>query len=149
MVNATEEIRKIEIMDNIYSLAQQIFQLIQHQEIEITINQQTIRYKNTAKIPQNKAQKRLENVVDKIMTKVKLAMKEQQIIRLHQELTRETWTWWIQQFPKNYFTSNQLGKMINAQFEELQNKITQVILEKEVQEIIQEGKLKELDFDGA
>ncbi|KAG9285327.1 hypothetical protein G9A89_010802 [Geosiphon pyriformis] len=92
MVNVTEEIRKIEIMDNIHSLAQQIFQLIQHQEIEITINQQTICYKNMAKISQNKAQKRLENVVDKIMTKIKLAIKEQQIVRLHQELTRETWT---------------------------------------------------------
>ncbi|KAG9302344.1 hypothetical protein G9A89_008836 [Geosiphon pyriformis] len=102
MVDATEESRKMEIMDNIYSLAQQIFQLIQHQEMEITINQQTIHYKNTAKISQNKAQKRLENVVNKIMTKIKLAMKEQQIVRLHQELTRETWTWWIQQFPKNY-----------------------------------------------
>ncbi|KAG9296086.1 hypothetical protein G9A89_011938 [Geosiphon pyriformis] len=88
MVDATEKIKKIEIMDNIYSLAQQIFQLIQHQEMEITINQQTIHYKNMAKIPQNKAQKRLENVVDKIMTKIKLAIKEQQI---------------TQQFLKNYY----------------------------------------------
>ncbi|KAG9304293.1 hypothetical protein G9A89_019855 [Geosiphon pyriformis] len=55
-----------------------------------------------AKIPQNKAQKRLENVVDKIMTKIKLAIKEQQIVGLHQELTKETWTWWMQQFSKNY-----------------------------------------------
>ncbi|KAG9306841.1 hypothetical protein G9A89_005742 [Geosiphon pyriformis] len=83
----------MEITDNIYSLVQQIFQLIQHQEMEITINQQTIRYKNITKIPQNKAQKRLENVVDKIMTKIKLAIKKQQIVRLHPELTRETWTW--------------------------------------------------------
>ncbi|KAG9288886.1 hypothetical protein G9A89_019508 [Geosiphon pyriformis] len=82
MVDTTEEIRKMEIMDNIYSLAQQIFQLIQHQEIEITINQQTIRYKNMAKIPQHKVQKRLENVVDKIMTKIKVAIKEQQIRKL-------------------------------------------------------------------
>ncbi|KAG9300749.1 hypothetical protein G9A89_023547 [Geosiphon pyriformis] len=102
MVNATEEIKKMEIMDNIHSLAQQIFQLIQHQEIEITINQQTIHYKNMAKIPQNKAQKKLENIVDKIITKIKLAIKEQQIIRLYQELIRETWIWWTQQFPKNY-----------------------------------------------
>ncbi|KAG9302370.1 hypothetical protein G9A89_011420 [Geosiphon pyriformis] len=123
-----------------------------------------------AKIPQHKAQKRLENVVNKIMTKIKLAINKQQI------------TWWIQQFLKNYchfylgqhiniqnlytdktkqlfdttmrqleqfnrpeillntamdtITSNQLGKMTNAQFEELQTKITQIILEKEVQEII-------------
>ncbi|KAG9303873.1 hypothetical protein G9A89_005783 [Geosiphon pyriformis] len=90
MVNVTEENKKIEITDNIHSLAQQIFQLIQHQEMEIIINQQTIRYKNMVKIPQNKAQKRLENIVDKIMTKIKLAIKEQQIVRLHQELTRET-----------------------------------------------------------
>ncbi|KAG9292614.1 hypothetical protein G9A89_006986 [Geosiphon pyriformis] len=90
MVDATEETRKMEITDNIHSLAQQIFQLIQHQEIEITINQQAICYKNMAKIPQNKAQKRLENVVDKIMTKIKLAIKEQQIVGLHQKLTKET-----------------------------------------------------------
>ncbi|KAG9302486.1 hypothetical protein G9A89_006450 [Geosiphon pyriformis] len=83
MVDMTKEIRKMEITDNIHLLAQQIFQLIQHQEIEITINQQTIRYKNMAKIPQNKAQKRLENVVNKIMTKIKLAIKEQQIVGLH------------------------------------------------------------------
>ncbi|KAG9291547.1 hypothetical protein G9A89_021966 [Geosiphon pyriformis] len=95
MVDATKKIRKMEIMDNTHSLAQQIFQLIQHQEIEITINQQTIRYKNTAKILQNKAQKRLENVVNKIITKIKLALKKQQIVGLCQELTRETWTWWI------------------------------------------------------
>ncbi|KAG9295981.1 hypothetical protein G9A89_011833 [Geosiphon pyriformis] len=104
----------MEITDNIHSLAQQIFQLIQHQEMKITINQQTIRYKNMAKIPQNKAQKRLENVVNKIMTKIKLAMKEQQIVGLHQELTRETWTWWIQQFPKNYCYFY-LGQYVNIQ----------------------------------
>ncbi|KAG9290492.1 hypothetical protein G9A89_002467 [Geosiphon pyriformis] len=61
-----------------------------------------------ARIPQNKAQKRLENVVNKIITKIKLAMKEQQIVGLHQKLTRETWTWWIQQFPKNYYKTKQL-----------------------------------------
>ncbi|KAG9304200.1 hypothetical protein G9A89_019762 [Geosiphon pyriformis] len=59
----------MEITNNIYLLAQQIFQLIQHQEMEITINQQTIRYKSTARIPQHKVQRKLENVVDKIMTK--------------------------------------------------------------------------------
>ncbi|KAG9307524.1 hypothetical protein G9A89_003847 [Geosiphon pyriformis] len=152
----------MEITDNIYSLAQQIFQLIQHQEMEITINQQTIQYKSTARIPQHKVQKKLKNVVDKIMTKVKVAMKKQQIVGLYQELIKETWTWWMQQFPKNYYQpeillntamdtimSNQLEKMTNAQFEELQIQITQVILEKEVQEIIQEKELKELDFDRA
>ncbi|KAG9294292.1 hypothetical protein G9A89_021651 [Geosiphon pyriformis] len=49
----------------------------------------------------------------------------------------------------NTVISNQLGKITNTQFEELQTQITQVILEKEVQKIIQEGELKELDFDGA
>ncbi|KAG9289493.1 hypothetical protein G9A89_003652 [Geosiphon pyriformis] len=97
-----EKRRKIKITDNIHLLAQQIFQLIQHQKIEITINQQTIRYKSTARIPQHKVQRKLENVVNKIMTKVKLAMKEQQIVKLHQELIGETWTWWMQQFLKNY-----------------------------------------------
>ncbi|KAG9285837.1 hypothetical protein G9A89_013262 [Geosiphon pyriformis] len=174
----------MEITNNIHSLAQQIFQLIQHQKMEITINQQTIQYKSTARIPQHKVQRKLENVVDKIMIKIKLAIKEQQIVGLHQELTRETWTWWMQQFPKNYcyfhleqhvniqnlytnktkwlfdttilkqleqflymgfqdqpkilfntaidtVMSNQLGKMTNTQFEELQTQITQVILEKE------------------
>ncbi|KAG9286440.1 hypothetical protein G9A89_014606 [Geosiphon pyriformis] len=156
MVDAIEEIRKMEIMDNIHSLAQQIFQLIQHQEIKITINQQTIRYKNMAKIPQNKAQKRLENVIDKIMTKIKLAIKEQQILfdttilkQLEQFVRKNNLTtqarviyrlyMGFQDQPKillntamDTVTSNQLGKMTNTQFEELQTKITQVILEKEV-----------------
>ncbi|KAG9301974.1 hypothetical protein G9A89_021018 [Geosiphon pyriformis] len=82
----------MEITNSIHSLAQQIFQLIQHQEIEIIINQQTIRYKSTTKIPQHKAKRKLENVVDRIMTKVKLAIKEQQIVELYQKLTKETWT---------------------------------------------------------
>ncbi|KAG9286280.1 hypothetical protein G9A89_014266 [Geosiphon pyriformis] len=38
-------------------------------------------------------------------------------------------------------TSNQLGKITNAQFEELQTQITQVILENEIQEILQEREL--------
>ncbi|KAG9286398.1 hypothetical protein G9A89_014564 [Geosiphon pyriformis] len=38
-------------------------------------------------------------------------------------------------------TSNQLGKITNAQFEELQTQITQVILENKIQEILQEGEL--------
>ncbi|KAG9293606.1 hypothetical protein G9A89_005609 [Geosiphon pyriformis] len=46
-------------------------------------------------------------------------------------------------------TSNQLGKITNAQFEELQTQITQVILENKIQEILQEGELNELDFNRA
>ncbi|KAG9303539.1 hypothetical protein G9A89_018435 [Geosiphon pyriformis] len=46
-------------------------------------------------------------------------------------------------------TSNQLEKITNAQFEELQTQITQVIIENKIQEILQEGELKELDFDKA
>ncbi|KAG9302981.1 hypothetical protein G9A89_022641 [Geosiphon pyriformis] len=38
-------------------------------------------------------------------------------------------------------TSNQLGKITNAQFEELQTQITQVILENKIQKILQEGEL--------
>ncbi|KAG9286051.1 hypothetical protein G9A89_022728 [Geosiphon pyriformis] len=45
--------------------------------------------------------------------------------------------------------SNQLGKITNAQFEELQTQITQVILENEIQEILQEEELTELDFNKA
>ncbi|KAG9298931.1 hypothetical protein G9A89_015953 [Geosiphon pyriformis] len=41
-------------------------------------------------------------------------------------------------------TSNQLGKITNAQFEELQTQITQVILENEIQEILQERELQDL-----
>ncbi|KAG9306639.1 hypothetical protein G9A89_004186 [Geosiphon pyriformis] len=200
MVNTTKDTRKMEITDNIYSLAQQLLQLIQHQEMEITINQQTIRYKNMAKTLQHKIQRKSENMVDKIITKVKLAIKEQQIVRSDQELTKKTWNWWIQQFPRNYcyfylgqhvniqnlytdktkrlfdtrilqqlehfvrknnlstqiraiyrihtafqdqpeilldkaintVTSNQLGKITNAQFKKLQIQITQIILKKEV-----------------
>ncbi|KAG9284832.1 hypothetical protein G9A89_003755 [Geosiphon pyriformis] len=156
-------------------------------------------------------------MVNKIMVKVKLAIKELTKESLYQELTKETWNWWIQQFPRNYcyfylgqhiniqnlytnktkrlfdkrilqqlehfvrknnlstqaraiyrihtafqdkpeillnkamdmVTSNQLRKITNAQFEEVQTQITQVILENKIQEILQEGELHELDFDGA
>ncbi|KAG9292187.1 hypothetical protein G9A89_023907 [Geosiphon pyriformis] len=128
----------MEITDNIHSLAQQLFQLIQHQEMEITINQQTIRYQNTRKTLQLKTQKKTENTVNKIIMKVKLAIiKELTKESLYQELTKETWN------------CNQLGKITNAQFEKLQTQITQVILKNEIQEILQEGELHELDFDGA
>ncbi|KAG9305087.1 hypothetical protein G9A89_007727 [Geosiphon pyriformis] len=62
-------------------------------------------------------------MVDKIITKVKLAIKEQQIVGLQQELTREIWNWWTQQL-EHFIT--------NAQFEELQTQIAQVILENEI-----------------
>ncbi|KAG9294583.1 hypothetical protein G9A89_008062 [Geosiphon pyriformis] len=42
-------------------------------------------------------------------------------------------------------TSNQLGKITNAQFKKLQTQITQVILENEIQEIVQEGELTEVE----
>ncbi|KAG9300761.1 hypothetical protein G9A89_023559 [Geosiphon pyriformis] len=125
MVDATGNIRKMEITDNIHSLVQQLFQLIQHQEMEITINQQTIRYQDTRKIFQFRTQKKTENTVDKIMAKVKLAIKES---------TKEA---------MDLVTSNQLGKITNAQFEELQTQITQVILENKIQEILQKRELHE------
>ncbi|KAG9298411.1 hypothetical protein G9A89_000410 [Geosiphon pyriformis] len=59
----------MEITDNIHTLAQQLFQLIQHQEMEITINQQTIRYQDTRKTLQLRTPKKTENTVDKIMVK--------------------------------------------------------------------------------
>ncbi|KAG9284795.1 hypothetical protein G9A89_003718 [Geosiphon pyriformis] len=42
-------------------------------------------------------------------------------------------------------TSNQLEKIINTQFEELQTQITQVILKNEIQEILQEGELTKVE----
>ncbi|KAG9295375.1 hypothetical protein G9A89_013404 [Geosiphon pyriformis] len=196
MVDMTGNIRKMEITDNIYSLAQQLFQLIQYQEMEITINQQTIQYQDTRKTLQLRTQKKTENTVDKIIVKVKLAIRELTKETLYQELTKETWNWWIQQFPRNYcyfylgqhiniqnlytdktkqlfnkkilqqleyfdrpeillnkamdmITSNQLEKITNAQFDDLQTQITQVILKNKIQEILQEGELNKLDFDGA
>ncbi|KAG9284153.1 hypothetical protein G9A89_022927 [Geosiphon pyriformis] len=59
----------MEITDNIHILAQQLFQLIQHQKMEITINQQTIQYQDTRKTLQLRTLKKTENMVDKIMVK--------------------------------------------------------------------------------
>ncbi|KAG9304405.1 hypothetical protein G9A89_019967 [Geosiphon pyriformis] len=82
----------MEITNNIHSLAQQLFQLIQHQKMEITINQQTIQYQDTRKTLQPRTQKKTENTVDKIIAKVKLAIiKELTKESLYQELTKETW----------------------------------------------------------
>ncbi|KAG9297714.1 hypothetical protein G9A89_011229 [Geosiphon pyriformis] len=208
----TKESRKMKITDNIHSLTQQLFQLIQQQEIEIIINQQTIQYRNTTKRPQHRIQKKPENMIEKIITKVKLAIKGQQVVRQYQELTKKTWNWWTQQFSKNYcyfylgqhvdiqnlymdktkwlfnntilqqlesfvkknnlstqaraiyrihavfqdqpeilldkamdtVTINQWGKITNAQFEKLQTQIIQIILEKKIQEIVQEEELEKL-----
>ncbi|KAG9298656.1 hypothetical protein G9A89_012724 [Geosiphon pyriformis] len=55
----------------------------------------------------------------------------------------------------DFITINQIEKMTNTQFEELQNQITQIILEREVQEILNDkelelGDLRDLrNFDGA
>ncbi|KAG9291456.1 hypothetical protein G9A89_021875 [Geosiphon pyriformis] len=145
MVNATKESRKMEIIDNIHSLAQQIFQLIQHQEMEITINQQTIHYKNTVKIPQNKAQKKLENMSDytkNLSEKLGLGGYNnfQETMDQPEILFNKT---------MDMVTSNQLGKITNTQFKELQTQITQVILENKIQKILQEKELNELDFNEA
>ncbi|KAG9285148.1 hypothetical protein G9A89_004363 [Geosiphon pyriformis] len=172
MVDVTGNIRKIEITDNIHSLAQQLFQLIQHQEMEITINQQTIRYQNTRKTLQPRTQKKTENMVDKIIAKNLYTDKTKQLFdkRILQQLeyfvrrnNLFTQTRAIYQIHTAFqnrpeillnktmdmVTSNQLGKITNAQFEELQAQITQVILENEIQEILQERELNELDFNGA
>ncbi|KAG9296150.1 hypothetical protein G9A89_014742 [Geosiphon pyriformis] len=42
-------------------------------------------------------------------------------------------------------TNNQLEKITNTQFEELQTQITQVILENKIQEILQEEELNEIE----
>ncbi|KAG9286957.1 hypothetical protein G9A89_001195 [Geosiphon pyriformis] len=164
----------MEITDNIYSLAQQLFQLIQHQEMEITINQQTIQYQDTRKTLSHRTQKKTENTIDKIIAKVKLAIKELTKESLYQEilqqlehfveknnLSTQAQTIYrihtaFQDRPEillnkamDMVTSNQLEKITNAQFEELQTQITQVILENKIQEILQEGELTELDFDKA
>ncbi|KAG9292495.1 hypothetical protein G9A89_001568 [Geosiphon pyriformis] len=66
----------MEITNNIHLLAQQFFQLIQQQNMEITINQQTIRYQDTKKISKYKSQKKTKNTIDKMVLKIKLAIEE-------------------------------------------------------------------------
>ncbi|KAG9304301.1 hypothetical protein G9A89_019863 [Geosiphon pyriformis] len=133
----------MEITDNIHSLAQQLFQLIQHQKMKITINQQTIQYQDTRKTLQPRTQKKTENMVDKIIVKVKLAIKESTKEALYQEPEI------LLNKAMDMVTSNQLRKITNAQFEKLQTQITQVILKNKIQKILQEGELNELDFNRA
>ncbi|KAG9298756.1 hypothetical protein G9A89_012824 [Geosiphon pyriformis] len=47
----------------------------------------------------------------------------------------------------DFITVNQMGKITNAQFEKLQNRITQVILEKEVQKILENEELELRDLE--
>ncbi|KAG9289704.1 hypothetical protein G9A89_014439 [Geosiphon pyriformis] len=82
----------MEITNNIHSLAQQLFQLIQHQKMEITINQQTILYQDTKKTLQLRTQKKTENTVDKIIAKdmykrYGLLIRGLPAIKLRKELT--------------------------------------------------------------
>ncbi|KAG9290608.1 hypothetical protein G9A89_011571 [Geosiphon pyriformis] len=114
MVDMMEDFRKMEIINNIHLLAQQLFQLIQQQKMEITINQQTIKYTNTKKRPWDKVQRKTENTIDKIMAKVKLVIETQPKVTQYQELNIETWNWWIQQFPRN-FCYFYLGQHMNIQ----------------------------------
>ncbi|KAG9292798.1 hypothetical protein G9A89_006359 [Geosiphon pyriformis] len=166
----------MEITNNIYTLAQQLFQLIQHQEMEITINQQTIRYQDTRKTLQLRTPKKTENMVDKIM---KLGISGYN--NFQKTIVIFTWDNTILQQLEHFvgknnlstqarviyqihttfqdkseillnkaidmITSNQLEKITNAQFEKLQTQITQVILKNKIQEIFQEGELHKLDFD--
>ncbi|KAG9297204.1 hypothetical protein G9A89_019485 [Geosiphon pyriformis] len=131
----------MEITDNIHLLAQQLFQLIQHQKMKITINQQTIQYQDTRKISPHRTQKKTENTVDKIIVKTQVIYQIHTAFQDRPEILLNK--------AMDTVTNNQLKKIINAQFEELQTQITQVILENEIQEILQEGELTELDFDGA
>ncbi|KAG9294437.1 hypothetical protein G9A89_001942 [Geosiphon pyriformis] len=48
----------------------------------------------------------------------------------------------------NFITINQMRKITNVQFEDLQNKIAQVILEKKVQKILKDGELEVRDLNG-
>ncbi|KAG9295852.1 hypothetical protein G9A89_006591 [Geosiphon pyriformis] len=131
----------MEITDNIHSLAQQLFQLIQHQEMEITINQQTIRYQDTKKTLQLRTQKKTENIVDKIIVKTQAIYQIHTAFQDRPEILRNK--------AMDIVISNQLGKITNAQFEELQTQITQVILENKIQKILQEEELNKLDFNKA
>ncbi|KAG9292009.1 hypothetical protein G9A89_017908 [Geosiphon pyriformis] len=160
----------MEITDNIHSLAQQLFQLIQHQKMEITINQQTIRYQDTRKTLQPRTQKKTENMVDKIIAKIQQFPRNYcyfylrqyiNIQNLYMDKTKRLFDKRILQQLEHFtraiyqihtafqdrpeillnkaidmITSNQLGKITNAQFEKLQTQITQVILENEIQKIL-------------
>ncbi|KAG9301071.1 hypothetical protein G9A89_015807 [Geosiphon pyriformis] len=172
MVDVTKDTKKMEITDSIHSLAQQLFQLIQHQEMEITINQQTIQYQDTKKTLQHRKQKKPEDTVNKIITKNlytdktkqlfdttilqqlehfvgknNLFMQAQAIYQIHTAFQDQPEI--LLNKTMDTVTSNQLEKITNAQFKELQTQITQVILKNKIQEIFQKGELKELDFDGA
>ncbi|KAG9287271.1 hypothetical protein G9A89_008901 [Geosiphon pyriformis] len=140
-----------------------------NQEMKITINQQTIRYQNTRKTLQPRTQKKTENTVDKIIMKVKLTIREstkeilqqlEHFVRKNNLSTQARAIYQIHTAFQNrpeillnkamdMVISNQLGKITNAQFKELQTQIIQIILENKVQEILQEEELNELDFDGA
>ncbi|KAG9302887.1 hypothetical protein G9A89_022303 [Geosiphon pyriformis] len=144
--------RKMKITNNIYSLAQQLFQLIQQQEMKITINQQIIKYTNTRKRLWDKVQRKTENTVDKIMAKVKLAIETQPKITQYQEAIYWLYTGFQDQ-PEILFnteidtvTVNQMGKITNAQFGELQDKITQIIFRKKVQKLLKNGELELRDL---
>ncbi|KAG9284007.1 hypothetical protein G9A89_005336 [Geosiphon pyriformis] len=114
--------------------------------MEITINQQTIRYQDTRKTLQSRTQKKTENMVDKIIVKNLYMDKTKQLFdkKILQQLEYFARAIYrihtaFQDRPEillnkaiDMVTSNQLGKITNAQFEELQTQITQVILENEI-----------------
>ncbi|KAG9303565.1 hypothetical protein G9A89_018461 [Geosiphon pyriformis] len=112
----------MKITNNIHTLTQQLFQLIQHQEMKITINQQTIQYQDTRKTLQLRTPKKTENTVDKIMAKNNLSTQTRAIYRIHTAFQDKLEILFNKAM--DMVTSNQLGKITNTQFEEVQTQIT-------------------------
>ncbi|KAG9301478.1 hypothetical protein G9A89_006575 [Geosiphon pyriformis] len=123
--------------------------------MEITINQQTIQYQDTRKTLQFRTQKKTENMVDKIIVKnlymnktkqlfgKKILQQLEHFVRKNNLSTQARAIYRIhtafQDEPEillnkaiDMVTSNQLGKITNAQFEKLQTQITQVILKNKI-----------------
>ncbi|KAG9303308.1 hypothetical protein G9A89_013634 [Geosiphon pyriformis] len=113
MVDATKDIRKMEITDNIYLLVQQLFKLIQQQNIEITINQQTIQYRDTRKIPKYKSKKKTENTIDKMVLKIKLAI-EEPTSNLYTDKTKQLFNTAILQQLEQFVGKNNLTTQAKA-----------------------------------
>ncbi|KAG9286003.1 hypothetical protein G9A89_022679 [Geosiphon pyriformis] len=95
-----------------------------------------------------------------MVQKIKLAIEEpttilqqlEQFVKKNNLTTQARAIYWLyigfQDRPKillnlelDFITINQMGKMTNTQFEELQNQITQIILKREVQKILNDKEL--------
>ncbi|KAG9285377.1 hypothetical protein G9A89_010852 [Geosiphon pyriformis] len=110
----------MEIPDHIHTIAQQLFQTLSKQQLdmEIVINNQIICYQNNQKktknTPYQRPPKNNKNWTDNLREKVKNTFGKISVMVPTEELMKENWKQWTERLPISY-CYYQLGQKLNIQ----------------------------------